>query len=301
MANLMKPKTQKIAEPFSDKVLDVITTIVLLCLLVAVGYPVVYTISCSISSADALNTGRVYLWPVGFSINGYRFVMQYKQFFVGFGNSVFYTITGSLIQLLLKIMLAYPISRPNFHAKGVYSKILVATMLVNAGMIPLFIIKTKLGLYNNIWAFLFTGGLSTSDVFILRTAFRSTVPGELYDAASIDGASELQMLWKIALPLCKATLSVITLYTIVGYWNNYMTPLIYLRDEHLQPLSLFLRNVLTATSLDPGDVDDPEALSSGIVQIKYAIIVISTVPVLAAYFVVQKYFKTGVMIGSVKG
>ena len=271
----------------------------------AVGYPGVYTISCSISSAAALNTGRVYLWPVGFSLNGYKFVMQYKQFFVGFRNSVFYTITGSLIQLLLKIMLAYPISRPNFHAKGVYSKILVATMLVNAGMIPLFIIKTKLGLYNNIWAFLFTGGLSTSDVFILRTAFRSTVPGELYDAASIDGASELQMLWKIALPLCKATLSVITLYTIVGYWNNYMTPLIYLRDEHLQPLSLFLRNVLTASSVvDPESLvagSDMESINSGIVQIRYAIIVISTVPVLAAYFVVQKYFKTGVMIGSVKG
>lgn len=304
MANALKRRKQKIAEPFSDRVLDVVTTAVLLCLLIVVGYPVVFTLSASISSAEALNNGRVFLWPIGFSLNGYSYVLQFKQFFVAFRNSVFFTVVGSLIQLTLKIMLAYPISRPNFQGRRVYSKILVATMLVNAGMIPLFIIKTKLGLYNNIWAFLFTGGIATSDVFILRTAFRSTVPGELYDAASIDGASEYQMLWKIALPLCKATLSVITLYTIVGYWNNYMTPLIYLRKEELQPLSLFLRDILkSATSINQDGMssDDIAALNEGWVQMKYAIIVISTVPVLAAYFVVQKYFKGGVMIGSVKG
>ena len=304
MANALMRRKQKIAEPFSDKVLDVITSAVLLCLLIVVGYPVVFTISASISDANALNNGQVFLWPVGLSLNGYGYVLQFKQFYVAFRNSVFYTAAGALIQLCLKIMLAYPISRPNFQGRRVYSKILVATMLVNAGMIPLFIIKTKLGLYNNIWAFLFTGGLSTSDVFILRTAFRSTVPGELYDAASIDGASEFQMLWKIALPLCKATLSVITLYTIVGYWNNYMTPLIYLRDEELKPLSLFLRDVLQSASFtgeEGVNVEQANAINRGLVQMKYAIIVISTVPVLAAYFVVQGYFKTGVMIGSVKG
>ncbi len=296
MANVMKKKT-KIQEPFSDKVLDVITTLVLVAILIVVAYPVIYTVSCSFSNAEALNEGRVVLWPIKPDLNGYKYVLQFKQFYSGFGMSVFYTFFGTIITLVLKILMAYPISRPNFHARKTYTKILLATMLVNAGMIPLFIIKSKLGLYNNIWAFLITGSLGTSDIFILRTAFKSSVPGELYDAAAIDGASEFQMLWKIAVPLCKATISTITLYGIVAFWNNYFTPMIYLRKEELQPLSIFLRTLLNSSMIN--NPDDPR--SNGIVQMKYAVIVVATVPVLAAYAVVQKYFKGGMMIGSVKG
>lgn len=298
----MFKKKQKISQPFSDKILDVITTLVLLVVLIIVAYPVIYTVSCSVSSVYALDAGKVMLWPVGFSVDGYRFMLEYEQFFIGFRNSVFYTFAGTLISLSLKIMMAYPISRPNFHAKGTYTKILLATMLVNAGMIPLFLIKVGLGMYNTIWAVIIPSTVGASHVFILRTAFKSTVPGELYDAAAIDGANEFQMMWKLAIPLCKATVSVITLYTLVGYWNDYFTALIYLNNETLQPLSMFLRNLLSLTDMPQEEAGaNEEVINTGILQIKYASIVASTLPVLVAYWVVQGRFKTGVMIGSVKG
>ena len=306
----LRKKSNKVQDTTGDKILELVTTIILILLLIVVGYPVIYVISCSISSGSAIMSGRVLLWPIEPSFAGYKLVFGMDEILLGYKNTIFYTFFGTLIQMFMQIVCAYPISKRNFQGRSVYTKIIVITMLVNAGMIPIYLIKTKLGLIN-IWAILFSGILGASNVFILRTSFKNSIPGELFDAAAIDGANDYQCLIKIAVPLAKATISVITLYSIVGHWNNYFTAMIYLPNRNdLWPLQLFLRNLLISTSGISAVGGAPEggstATSSGGMseasqQLRYALIVVSTVPVLIAYGVVQKYFKGGVMVGSVKG
>lgn len=302
---MFKKNTNKIKEPLVDRVLDVITTIILLAIIVVVGYPVLYTLSCSFSSAAALKANRVFLLPVGFTFSGFEFVFNYKRVWLGFRNSVFYTFTSVLVTMFLQILLAYAISKPKYSGKKFMTTIMLICMLVSAGLIPVYLVKSWLGMVNTVWAVILAGVVSASNCFILRTAFRSSVPAELYDAAYIDGAHEFQVLWKIAIPLCKATISVITLYSIVGTWNDYFNAMIYLALKHeLHPLALVLRNILCTTEGFSGQEMNSkmqQMANEGLEQCKYCLIVVSTVPVLAAYGFVQKFFQKGVMIGSVKG
>lgn len=307
---LKKRKNTKIQDTFGDKVLELITTIILVILLIVVAYPVIYVVSASFSSSEAILTGRVLLWPVEPTLSAYKMVLGMDKILLGYRNTIFYTAIGTMMQMFMQIICAYPISKRNFQGRNVYTKIIVLTMLVNAGLIPLYLVRQSLGLIDNVWAILTNGLVGASNIFILRTAFKSSIPGELFDAAAIDGANEFQCLVKIAIPLAKATISVVTLYAIVAHWNSYFTAMIYLptRDE-LWPLQLFLRNLLiSTTSMGPNAGSDDsnasssaENVSDAVEQIRYALIVVSTVPVLLAYAAVQKYFKGGVMVGSVKG
>jgi ABC-type glycerol-3-phosphate transport system permease component len=264
-------------------------------------------VSASLSSGSALTSGRVMLFPVEPTISAYKVVFGMKNILLGYKNTLFYTVVGTLMQMFMQVICAYPISKRNFQGRNAYTKIIIVTMLVSAGLIPVYLVKQSLGLLDNIWAVLISGLIGASNVFILRTCFRSSIPGELFDAAAIDGANEFQSLVKIALPLSKATLSVVTLYAIVGHWNNYFTAMIYLPTRSdLWPLQLFLRNLLISTSSIGAGATEGQSASSGNVaeateQLRYALIVVSTVPILAVYGIVQKYFKTGVMVGSVKG
>ena len=303
---LKRRKPGKIQDTFGDKVLEAITTVILFILLVIVAYPVIYVVSASFSSSGALLSGRVLLWPVEPTISAYQVVLGMDDILLGYRNTIFYTVVGTILQMFMQIVCAYPISKRNFQGRSVYTKIIVTTMLVSAGMIPMYLVKQSLGLIDNVWTILFSGLIGTSNVFILRTCFRSSIPGELFDAACIDGANDIQCLVKIALPLAKATTSVITLYAIVGHWNSYMTAMIYLPSRSdLWPLSLFLRNLLiSSSSIGVGGEQQGgtnAAMPDSTEQLRYSLIVISTLPVLAVYWVVQKYFKTGVMVGSVKG
>lgn len=302
---MFKKKTTKIQESFGDKVLNWITALVLFALIIIVGYPVFYVISASFSSSSALASGRVVFLPVNPTLEGYKFILEYKQVWIGYRNSIFYTVSGVLLSMTCDVLTAYPLSRRYFHAGNLYMKIFYATTLFGAGLIPSFIMKTSMGLFDNVWAVVLKGSVSISHMIILRTAFRSSIPGELFDAAKIDGANEFQCCLKIALPLAKATLSVLTLYAIVGDWNEYFTSMIYLRDQNLYPLQLVLRPIMVAASasIDTSEMSSAAQLqaSQGLDQVRYGLIVIATVPPVAAYFVVQRYFKTGVMVGSVKG
>lgn len=288
-----------------DGVLQVITNLFLVFVLILVAYPVIYVVSCSFSGTNALMGGRVLLWPVDLSTKGYEFVLQYKQVWIGYRNSIFYTALGVSITMLLNILSAYPLSRPELRGRTGILIFFYITTLVSAGMIPTFIIKTKLGLFDTIWAVVLAGALGVQHVIILKTAFSRTVPSELYDAAAIDGANHLQILCSIALPLTKSTLAVLALYSAVGCWNEYFNSMIYLRNEDLYPLQLFLRNILTAAeSIDTTGISSSAMLqqaAEGTKQVQYALIVISTVPLVALYFLAQKNFKKGIMIGSVKG
>lgn len=302
-----KIKNIKIHETFTDRLLNWITAFILILLTIIVGYPLLYVISCSISSSKALETGAVVLWPVDFSLEAYKFVLAYKDVWVGFRNSIFYCVCDVLFQMTCTIMVAYPLSRRYCQGRSFYTMFFYLTTRVSAGLIPVFILKCSLGLFDNVWAVLLSGAIGISHILILRTAINSSIPAELHDAAMIDGANHFQTVFKLVVPLTKATLSVLILYCIVGQWNEYFTSMIYLRDKKFYPLQLVLRPIMTAASManqvDVGSMNSSyqQQAEQGLENVRYALIIISSAPIVIAYFVVQKYFKGGVMMGSVKG
>lgn len=297
-------KRTKIKMCASDATLHIITTILLHIVMIAVAYPVIFIISSSFSASSAIASGRVILWPVKPSISAYKFVLGYKPVYIGYVNTIIYTVVGTFINIIMSVLAAYPLSKRNFQGRNLYMTVFFITMLIGAGMIPSYLIKSKYGLINNILVILIPGAISTHNMIIIRTAFQTSIPGELFEAAKIDGASDFQCLFKVAMPLAKPTISVVTLYYAVGHWNSYFTAMIYIRDKNKWPLQLFLRNLLAASSgidVQGQTTATQELLKDGQEGIKYALIVISTVPILVLYGIVQKYFKKGVMIGAVKG
>ena len=304
---MAKIPSTKIRESTGDAILNILTGVVLVLLVLVVGYPVIYVISCSFSDPAALQAGSVVLWPVDPCMNAYEFVLQYKQVWTGFRMSVFYTVCDVFLQMTMTILVAYPLSRRYYQGRSFITFVFYMSTRIGAGLIPVFILKCNLGLFDNIWAVLLSGSISVSHILILRTAFQTSIPGDLFDAAMIDGANHFQSVFKIALPLAKATLSVLILYCIVGQWNEYFTSMLYLRNEELYPLQLVLRPIMTAanaaSSMDVSEMTNAaqEMANKGLDNVRYALIVISSAPPILAYFVVQKYFKGGVMMGSVKG
>lgn len=299
-------KISKISESAGDHIFNIITSIILLAVIVIVGYPVLFVVSASFSSTEALRSGLVSLLPVDFTLRGYEFILDYRMVWVGYRNSIFYTVTGVILTMAATILTAYPLSKKTYQGRNGIMFYFYLTTLFGAGLIPTFLVKMNLGLFNNVWAVILQGTVAVSHVIILRTAFSSSIPGELFDAAKIDGANDFQSLFQIALPLAKATLSVLVLYIIVGAWNEYFTSMIYLQDSELWPLQLVLKPIMTAANTASVDTSNMSATSQataedGLEQVRYGLIVVSTVPPLAAYFVVQKAFKGGVMVGSVKG
>ena len=303
---MAKIKNIKIKESFGDRVLNLFIGFILVLVTLIVGYPLLYVISCSFSSSSALEVGSVILWPVDFTLRAYEFVLAYKQVWVGFRNSVMYVVLDVAWSMTTTILMAYPLSRAYLQGRKFYTMFFYMTTRFGAGLIPLFILKCDMGLYDNILAVLVTGGLAITNMLILRTAINSSIPGELHDAVMIDGANHFQTVFQLVLPLTKATLSVLVLYAIVGQWNEYFNSMIYLQNNQLFPLQLVLRPIMTAASTMGMDVSNmsstyQDQANQGLENVRYALIIISTVPVVTAYFIVQKYFKGGVMMGSVKG
>lgn len=299
---MAKIEKSKIRDTAGDRALNWVAAAILVLLILVVAYPILYVISASFSSSASLESGQVFLWPVDFSLEAYEFVMNYSQVWVGFRNSILYTICDVLIQTTMTIFVAYPLSRSYFGARGFYTLVFFLSTRVSAGMIPGFILRCNLGLFDNVWAIIISGSVAVTHILILRTAIRS-VPGDLFDAAMIDGANHFQSIINIVLPLTKATLSVLIFYTICGQWNEYFTSMLYLRDRRYYPLQLVLRPIMTAASA-MGTLDqsgDGNNMEDGLENVRYALIIISSTPVIVAYFVVQKYFKGGVMMGSIKG
>ena len=297
-------KKNRIRESTGDLILQIFTTIVLLFVLIIVAYPCIYVVSSSFSSAVALNGGKVLLWPVDPSFDGYKLVFSYDQVWTGYRNTLFYTVSSVTITMIMQTLMAYPLSKSYYQGKKLVNTILLIAMMTGAGMVPAFMVRKMLGMINTIWAVILAGIVGISNVFILRTSFKTSIPGELFDAARIDGANDFQCLIKIAVPLAKATLSVLVLYSAVGCWNDYMTALIYLKDQDMWPLQMFVRQLLNSNHFSGGEgmeSEQIEEMNNALVQVKYGTIVVTTVPVLILYAIVQKYFEKGVMIGSVKG
>lgn len=302
----MKAKaiTNKVGIPREDKIMYGIIYAVMVILLVIVIYPLVYIVSSSFSSGSAVSAGKVLLWPVEFSTTGYEIIFSYKLVWSGYWNTIVITVVATAINLVLTIMAAYPLSRRDFYGRNFYMTLFMIIMFFSGGMIPNYILMTKLDLINTRWAIILSGAISVHNMIIMRTYFQNSIPYDLFEAARLDGITDWGYLFKIVLPLSKAIICVILLYYAVAHWNAYFNSMLYLRDRELYPLQMVLRDVLNASNVDLSQIDDAELLAqmTGAADlIKYALIVVSTVPILCAYPFVQKYFEKGVMIGSVKG
>ena len=294
-----------IEETTTDRIFLIGVKIMLWIALIVVTIPLIYIVANSFSSASAVSGGRVLLWPIEPSLKAYKVAFGDPQIMQGYLNSFIYAIGGTLISVTLTIAIAYPLSRRTFFGRNVIMSVLIFTMLFSGGLIPTYLVVQDLGMLNTRWAMVIPSAIGVWQVIIARTFFRSTIPDELYEAATIDGASDLRFLWSIVLPLSKPVIAVIALMYAIFQWNSYFDALVYLKDPSLYPLQIVLRNVLILNTVAGGSTTqnlaqqlDQQQLAN---VLKYALIVISSLPVLIIYPFVARHFTKGVMVGAVKG
>ena len=280
----------------SEKVFDVVITIVMGVIAVLFLLPLLNVLACSFSSPDKVVAGEVGLIPVEFTLDGYKKVFANDSLIRGFLNSLLYTFLGTVIQVTLQMLCAYPLSRRDFKGRKFLNIFLTLTMFISGGMIPTYLLISKLQMLDTMWAIIIPGCVSVSNIIVIRTYMSTSIPNELQEAARIAGCSDFQIFLRVILPLCRPILFVMVLYAIVGYWNNYFNALLYIQSTDLYPLQRVLQDMLVSNgnSLGGGDPNLQE-------QLKYVTIVVSSLPLLIIYPFFQKYFEKGVVMGGVKG
>lgn len=286
-----------------DRIFYAINGLCLLAFSLIVLIPLLNIVACSFSSALEVARGHVFLWPVKPSFEGYKAVFGYPGIGIAYLNTIFYTVAGTLINLGMTMIAAYSISRKGVPFRGIITALFSFTMLFSGGMIPSYILMKDLHLLNSRWAMLLPGAISVYNMILART-FIQAIPDDLWEAAEIDGCSEIKFFFTIVMPLSVTLISVLALYYAVGHWNSYFDAFLYLSDTDKMPLQIKLRSILIANTIDQefmGDESDWEARLSLAEQLKYALIIVSSVPVLVMYPFVKKHFIKGVMLGSLKG
>ena len=297
----MKKKKLKVCK--EDKIYYAICYTVIIFLSLIVLYPMIYVLSASISSGSALMSGEVWLLPKDITFLGYKTILQYKNVWIGYRNTIFYTLLGTLINVVMTLFCAYPLTRKNLMGRKQITMLFTFTMLFSGGMIPNYILMKKLHLLNTVWVMIIPGALSVYNMIVTKTFIQSSIPEELLEASKIDGCDDIRYFFTILLPLSKAVIAVISLWYAVGHWNAYFNAFLYLTDKDLYPLQIFLKEILIQSKVNSELMDPEVALAMQNLQLilKYGMIVISTLPVFCLYPFAQKYFVKGVMIGSVKG
>ncbi|TYP79298.1 carbohydrate ABC transporter permease [Paenibacillus methanolicus] len=291
--------------PTNDILFDAVIVILCLFAFLIVAYPLYFVIIASVSDSTLVATGKVTLFPKGFSMFGYKEILNDSRIWTGYGNTILYTFLGTFVNLLFTLPAAYALSRPEFRARRFIMFAFVITMFFNGGLIPTYLLIKGLGMTNTMWVFIFPFCVNVFNLIITRTFFDNSIPKELYEAASMDGCSHFRFFWSVVLPLSKAVISVVGLYYLVAHWNDFFTALVYVRDNKLQPLQIVLRDILLSNQVFSSGAGSGGA-SGGYAQryadqIKYGVIIVSTLPILIVYPFIQKYFEKGVLIGSVKG
>ena len=304
MSAAAKRRPKHIRESLGDRIFMVIVYIILTFCLVVVLYPLIYVVSASFSSSAAIRSGEVWLYPVDITLQGYEAVFSNHQIMTGFLNSFIYTFAGTAVNLVMTMLCAYPLTRKEFYGRGLITGIFVFTMYFGGGLVPTYMLINNLGLLNTRWVMIIPTAMSVWNVIIARTYLSSTIPDALFEAAELDGCSEFQFFIRIVIPLSAPIIAVLALYYGVGNWNAYFNAMIYLSDSELFPLQVVLRSILILGDVDMTKVQNVDALvqKQGLADLlKYAVIVVASVPVMCIYPFVQKYFVKGVMIGSIKG
>lgn len=300
----MKGIKEFINEPLGDKVFDIIVRCLILLGVMVTVYPFIYVVSISLSSGEAINKGLVTLLPVDINLDTYKMVIQYKDLWVSYGNTFFYTIVGTAANIVFTCLAAYPISRSKFFLRKQFNFILAFTMYFSGGLIPMYIVVTGLGLYNSRLAMILPVLVSAYNVMICRSAFES-ISEEIFESASIEGANDFVIMTRIAVPLIKPTLAVLTLYYAVARYNDFFNALLYLGKTSLQPLQLFLRRILLMASTEimqtAGSATAVSAAAQSTLQVRYVCIVLASIPIVMICPFIQKYLVKGTMLGAVKG
>ncbi|MCM3269833.1 carbohydrate ABC transporter permease [Paenibacillus elgii] len=280
---------------------DAVNIVLLLGVAAATLYPFVYMAAVSLSKDIYVMKNEVFLWPKGFNLNMYAVVFRDKQIWSAYGNTILYVTLGTAVSLVVTSMGAYALSRKDMVFQRGFTLMIVFTMFFSGGMIPTFLVVRELGLVDTIWAMVLPGAVNTWNLIIMRTFF-SGMPKELEESGRMDGLTDIGVFVRIVLPLSKAVFATIGLFYAVAMWNNFYLPLLYLRQPDLFPLQVLLRNLILAGAVNSGEVTSIGG-DNLIVEdsLKFATIMVSTVPILLIYPFIQKYFVKGVMIGAVKG
>ncbi|MGN7454259.1 carbohydrate ABC transporter permease [Paenibacillus pasadenensis] len=302
--------SQAIKESRGDRVFLVANYLYLLIALVIVAYPVLYMLSASISSPQAVGSGEMWLFPKGITFEGYERVFQDNRIWSGYANTILYTVTGTLVSLAVTLPAAYALARRDFVGRNFFMAMFMVTMFFGGGLVPSYLLVKDLGMIDTIWAIILPGAASIYNIIVTRTFFMSTIPRELEEAAQIDGASTTRLFLTVVLPLSMPIVAVMALFYGVGQWNSYFSALIYLNDETKYPLQIILRQILVLQEMSAQtgggmiDASTASALNNKAeiaALVKYAVIIVATLPIIVIYPFLQRYFVQGVMIGSVKG
>ena len=298
---------KKFLRNWPDLSFRIVVTVITVSAFLFVLYPIYFVVIASFSDSTLVNQGQVILYPKGVSLYGYSQIFKKPEIWVGYKNTIIYSFFGTIFNLTVTLPAAYVLSRKDFAARGIVMKLFVITMYFNGGMIPTYMLIKDVGLLDSPLVMIIFGAVNVYNLIITRTFFETSIPDELYEAAALDGCSHFRYFSTVVLPLSKAVIAVIMLYYLVGHWNDFFSALLYLNSDKYQPLQIVLRNILLLNLAMAGTTGASAGAGAGAYaqqfadQIKFGVIIVSTVPVLCVYPFIQKYFEKGVMIGAVKG
>lgn len=286
-----------------DRAFDLGLILISLFIILIIAYPLYFVVIASFSKPEAVLGGKLRFLPIGFNVESYQMVLAERKVWIGYRNTILYTVLGTCINLVLTTLAAYPLSRKDMPFRGPLTFVASFTMLFGGGMIPVYMVVRGLGMTDTIWAMVIPNALATYNMLVMKNYFQSSIPDELQEAAAIDGCDHFRTLLRVVLPLSAPIVAVIVLFYAVGHWNAFFNAVIYLRKQELYPLQIILRDILLQNSLEAvgGDMTGMyEKVMRG-ETMKYALIIVASAPVIALYPFVQKYFVKGVMVGAIKG
>lgn len=288
----------------SDKAFERINTGLVMLITIIILYPLIFVLSASISNPTAIVLGKMWLWPVDITFEGYQKVFENRLIWSGYKNTIIYTTLGTLLHLFILLPGAYALSRKELMFKKLFLWFILFTMLFNGGIVPTFLVVRDLGMYNTMWAIIIPGVIGAWAILVAKSFFEQNIPEQLVEAAKIDGSSDVYLFFRIVLPLSLPIIAVMALFHAVAVWNQYLNALIYLRDDALYPLQLVLRNILIVSQMA---AQSTTGITSSFGEqlrmaelVKYAVIIVSALPLLVVYPFLQRFFIQGVLIGSVK-
>lgn len=287
-----------------DVLFDVINYSLLTVGMLLILYPLYFVLIASVSDPNQIYSGDVWLYPEGFTLDGYKRIFNDSAIWIGYGNSLLYASVGTAFSVILILLAAYPLSRKDLIGRNVFMWFFMLTMFFGGGLIPTYLLIKDLGMLNSIWAMVVPGAAGVFNIIIVRTFFESSIPDEMREAAFIDGSSNTKFFLSMVLPLSKPIIAVMVLYHVVGFWNGFFDALIYLSDQAKYPLQLVLRNILVQNQVNSSMMVDIASYSAKLRAtelIKYGVIIVASLPLLVLYPFLQKYFVKGAMIGSIKG
>lgn len=301
---VMKAKQiNRIKEAKEDRIFSILVVAIAIVLAVITAYPLFYTLMASISDPLEIVSGKLVVFPHKTTLKAYSAVLSNPDIIIGYRNTIIYTFVGTLINLVMTTMAAYPLSRKDIKGKKLMTIAITITMFFSGGMIPTYITIKKLSMINTVWSMLLPGAINVTNMLIMKNYFEYSVPDDLIEAAAIDGCSNTRTLINIVLPVSKSIIGVLTVYYFVGHWNSYFNALLYLTDKSKYPLQVFLRQMLIQETIASDSMTGDSIAELALLSetMKYSLIVVASLPALAIYPMMQKFFDKGIMIGSIKG